>query len=194
MGIKIITAASAMPLSMDDLCRHLKLDPTEALLNEAAELSGWLSDAVAYAQDVTGRALGVQTLELALDAFPTSTTGTAIDLPLSPVTSITSVIYLDTAGVLTPIDAANYALDDYGMVHRLVPAYGYTWPTAQATINAVKVRYVAGTAALPGALRSALLLIVGHWYANREAGNKADVSNLPLGVVDLLNTQKVWSV
>jgi hypothetical protein len=56
------------------------------------------------------------------------------------------------------------------------------------------VRYVAGTTALPGALRSALLLIVGHWYANREAGTKADVSNLPLGVVDLLNTQKVWSV
>jgi uncharacterized phiE125 gp8 family phage protein len=95
---------------------------------------------------------------------------------------------------LTTIDAANYTLDDYGMVHRLVPAYGYTWPTVQATINAVKVRYVAGTAALPGALRSALLLIVGHWYANREAGTKADVSNLPLGVVDLLNTQKVWSV
>lgn len=190
MGIKIIAAADTSPLTLEELRLHLKLDATNGVHEDDAALQHWLNDAVMYAQHVTGRSLGVQTLELALDSFPQG----SIDLPMSPVNSITSIKYLDTAGVLQTLDAANYSLDDYSLVSRVVPAYATIWPATQQIINAVKVRYVTGPDALPGAIRSALLLIIGHWYENRTPNAKADVADIPLGVMDLLYTQKVWCV
>lgn len=34
---------------------------------------------------------------------------------------------------------------------------------------------------LPAVLKQAALLLIGHWYANREAVNTASTSELPLG-------------
>lgn len=190
MGIKIISAADNTPVTLGELRLHLKLDATNGVHEDDAALLHWLSDALAYAEHVTGRSLGVQTLELALDAFPSG----AIDLPRSPASAITSVKYLDLAGALQTVDAANYSLDDYSLVNRVVPAYGYIWPSTQGVVYAVKVRYEAGADVLPGAIRSALLLMVGHWYETRSPDAKASVTDLPLGVMDLLYTQKVWGV
>jgi hypothetical protein len=54
----------------------------------------------------------------------------------------------------------------------------------------VKVRYVAGD--LPAAVKSALLLTVGHLFENREASAPIALQELPLGVKSLLDTVKVW--
>ena len=105
----------------------------------------WLEAAFAYCEHYTGRSLGSQTLELALDEFPAGD----IQLPQGPVTSITSVKYYDTAEVLQTMDSADYSLDDYSDPQWLSPAYDTEWPDTLATVNAVKVRYVAGAATLP---------------------------------------------
>lgn len=45
------------------------------------------------------------------------------------------------------------------------------------------------------ALRQAMLLLIGHWYSNREAVNTGNIStNLPLTVDALLSPHKVWGV
>nr|WP_269106835.1 head-tail connector protein [Massilia sp. TS11] len=42
-------------------------------------------------------------------------------------------------------------------------------------------------------MRLAVLLLVGHWYNNREASTTAaNVSDIPFGVDALLTPAKVW--
>lgn len=94
------------------------------------------------------------------------------------------------------MDAADYALDTYAQPARLNLAYGASWPTSRGTLNSVRVRYVTGYSipgdspqvyALPKLAISAMLLMLGHLYANREATapDKA-LFEVPLGVSALL--------
>lgn len=181
MGVKVITPADPA-ITTAELRAHCY-----ALAADDAQLEGFLSAAQGYAQHYTGRSIGSQTLELALDEFPDG----AIELPLGPVTAISSIKYIDEAGVEQTLDPSAYTLDDYGIQCWALPAVDTEWPATLATANALKVRYVAGV--LPGAVRSALLLVVGHLYANRENTVSTAMQELPMGVKSLLDTVKVWS-
>jgi uncharacterized phiE125 gp8 family phage protein len=191
MAVKFISRPAPV-IDMPTLYRHLRLDPeslgdgTDPVHEDDALILGYLDAAVEYAEHYTGRSIGVQILELALDAFPAS----AIELPRGPVLSVQSVNYRDGSGQLQSIDPSGFALDNYGEQHWLVPAYGSSWPAAQNSANSLLVRYVAGE--VTGAQRAALLLITAGLYANREDTAEKALTNLPLGVKTLLNTKKHW--
>ena len=138
------------------------------------------------------------TLDLKLDSFPCgdgSVRGSAIRVPVRPVQSVTSVKYLDAAGAeqtLTPVtDYTVYAEEDPSPC-LIVPAYGKTWPSTRAVLNAVTVRFVAGFTG-PGAIapnvRSALLVLAGHFYAHRD-----DEVPLPLATLSaLLANERIYA-
>jgi uncharacterized phiE125 gp8 family phage protein len=193
MAIKIITPPAAL-LTLADLRLHLKLDTTGGVHADDSLIAAQLAAAHEYCEHYTGRSYGSQTLELALDAFPSG----PIQLPRGPVTGVTSVTYIDSAQVTVVLSNAMYALDDYSAPAWLTFAYNTVWPDTLAAPNAVKVRYVAGASTLPSAVRAALLLIVGHLYEHRESvssGNLASPSLtiVPMGVDALLDTQREWS-
>ncbi len=183
---KVITPPTAPVIALATLQAHTKVDVAVGVSPEDALLLDKLLSAHATAEHYTGVALGSQTLELALDAFPD-----AIKLPNGPVTSITSITYIDAAGDTQALDAADYTLDDYSTPQWVVPAYNTTWPDTLDTVNAVKVRYVAGAAALPAAAKAALLLMVEWLRANRgDAMTEDDIQ--PPAAKSLLNTIKVY--
>jgi uncharacterized phiE125 gp8 family phage protein len=189
MALKLITAPTEEPVTLTQVKLHCRVDGSDedALLNLA------IVAARRAAEGRTSRALVTQTWELALDAFPAA----EIDLPMPPVQSITSVKYLDTSGVEQTIDAANYALDTYGMRPWLVPAYGYAWPASLASANAVKIRFVAGygaAAAVPDDIKAWMLLAIGTLYANRETIATGQVAELPGGFwQSLLDPYRVFT-
>lgn len=183
MGIKVITPASAW-IGLAELRLHLKQDT----LDDDTLITDWLAAAVGICEHATGRSIGEQTLELALDEFPS---GVAIALTRGPVMSITSVKYINTSSVETTIDPGAYLLDDYSDPAFLIPAYGTEWPDTLETVNAVKIRYVAGS--VPSAVKNAIKLMVGHWDANREAASSKDIRAIALGVDALLSTVKDYS-
>lgn len=140
MALKLITAATELPVTLATMKTALRIDGSE----RDAEITWAMHGAAAIASHEGGKQIMRQTYELALDAFPD-----AIELTRVPVASITSVTYSDSAGVQTVLSSALYALDDadaYGFAY-VVPAFGESWPATRAEINAVKVRYVAGYAA-----------------------------------------------
>ena len=178
MGIKVITPASAV-LTLAQLRLHVRVigdpHPDDSLLLEN------LAAAVQYSEHYTGRSIGVQTLELALDAFPAG----PIELKQGPVVSIASIKYVDSAGVEQTLASSAYALDDYGLEQWAIPVDG--WRATGSVANAVKVRYVAGN--LPPAVQSALLLNVTLLYEElTPQSRKADEESRD----NLLNTVKVW--
>lgn len=97
-----------------------------------------------------------------------------IDLGFGVVRSVQSVTYLDADGASQTLEPAAYqVLPDVvpGEVHL---AFGRSLPTMRTHPAALRVRYVAGLAEAPASLprdvRLWLLLHVGHFMANREAG------------------------
>lgn len=186
MGLKVITPPAAA-ITITDLRLHLR---NEGLSADDSLILGYLAAAQEFAQHYTGISIGTQTLELALDAFPVG----AIALPQGPATAVTTITHIDTAGALQTTSSALYALDDYSAQPSVKLTYGSAWPATRATPNAVKVRYVAGAATIPKAVISALLLMVGHLYENREEVAPADLKEIPVGAKALLDTVRVWSM
>lgn len=93
-------------------------------------------------------------------------------LRVCPVQSIEAVRYVDPAGATQTLSPSAYQLDAVSEPARLVPAYGYTWPQTREQINSVEVEFIAGYAdgaSVPDHAKHAILLLVGHWYENREA-------------------------
>jgi len=187
MALKLITAATVLPVSLVEAVEHLRVDVS----TDDAMITSMIWAAVAGAEHTTGRALTAQTWEVTLDAFPA-----VIELTRTPVQSITSVTYIDSAGVSTVLSDTLYALDnkdDFGFAH-VVPVYAGEWPATRDEINSVAVRYVAGyadAASVPAAIKSWILLQVGAMYENREAEGR---QLYKLGFADaLLDRYRVWA-
>ena len=74
---------------------------------------------------------------------------------------------------------------------------GQSWPgTTLKTAAGVTITFVAGygatSASVPESIRQAILLLVGHWYENREATvGVGNMQVLPMGVKALLSDYRV---
>jgi uncharacterized phiE125 gp8 family phage protein len=90
---------------------------------------------------------------------------------MPPLQSVTSVTYKDSAATTTTMTVTtDYIVDSDSNVGRIVLPYGETWPSFTAySVNPITITYKAGYTALPKALEQAMLLLIGHWYENREA-------------------------
>ena len=156
MALKLITPASVLPVSLAEAKLACRFDATDL----DSDITDMIVDAAALTAHEGGKELTQRTFEVTFDAFPD-----AVELTRIPVASITSVKYVDAAGVLQTLDPSAYALDnadDNGFAY-VVPAYGTEWPATRDEINAVRVRYVAGyaTAAdLPSHLKRQVKIFV----------------------------------
>lgn len=178
MGLKLINAPSEEPISLDQAKLQCRVDGNA----DDALLTGIIIPAARRAAEIrTGRALVTQTWELALDVFPAS----EIELLMPPVQSVSSIKYLDPAGVERTLDAQDYALDNYGsMRHWVIPAAGAEWPDTLAAANAVKVHFVAGyglAVEVPADIKAWIQLAIGTLYAYRENVAQGQLVELPGG-------------
>jgi uncharacterized phiE125 gp8 family phage protein len=171
MGLTLITAPTAEPVSLAEAKLHCKVDGAD----DDALITALIIAARRMAEQQTGRALVTQTWKLTFAAFPAA----AIALPLPPLQSVASIKYYDAVGVLQTLDASAYTVHASGLVGLVVAAYGTSWPAARATLDAVEITFTAGfgnAAAVPQEIKQWMLLQIGTWYASREsagAGNAA---------------------
>lgn len=189
MPLKLVTPPAERPVSLAEARLHLRVDHTD----EDDLIAGLLDAAVDHldgASGILGRALVTQAWDLVLDALPCD----AIQLPLAPLVSVSSVQYYDTAGALQTLSPSLYyvdAISQPGWVTRLSTA---TWPDTMDGANAVIVRFVAGygaAAAVPGAIKAAIKLLVGHLYRNREATTAEALTATPMAVDALLAPYRI---
>lgn len=166
---------------------HLKVDvDAEDLLIES-----YLAAAQAAVQGATGKPFTAAAFTLALDGFPRG--DRPIWLPKGPVSADATapvVKYDDQDGIEQTL--ADFRLVQ-GAADRLAPAYGQCWPVTACGVGSVRVTYTAGYDGgdgVPAPLDQAVLLLVAHYYAEREAvvvtERSATVEELPLGVQALI--------
>jgi uncharacterized phiE125 gp8 family phage protein len=118
----------------------------------------------------TGLVLRARDVAIAFDNW----NGHSLPLWRGPTNSVTSIVYDDPNGAQQTLAANQYRLRDYWGAKVIVPANGVSWPELENVSGCVRVIYNAGYAnnyAVPSSLRQAALLLIGHWYENREAVN-----------------------
>lgn len=195
MAYKIITSATTEPVSLAEARAHLRIEPfgSPEAHPDDAYVSALISVAREWCEQYTGRALASQTIEMALDDFPED----AIELPLTPVTSITSVKYIDEEGIEQTLSSTYYGLDDYSKPNWLLLKSGFNWPDTNGGANNIKIRMVVGntSANIPKPIYAAMLLIIGNLYENRTEDqigtSRTTFNSLPLGVFNLLQPYRL---
>jgi len=117
-----------------------------------------------------------------------------------PLQSVTSITYTDPTGNPQTLPAPSYAVDKDSDPPRVMPVVGTLWPTTSPLPNNIKIEFVAGftdPSLVPDNIKSALKLIIGDLYENREQsliGTRLAVVELPRGVDDLMSKHKQWLV
>lgn len=187
MALKLITPPTAEPITLAQAKAHLRVEVSD----DDTLIGALITAAREAAESSTQRALMLQTWELSLPCFPPSD---AIRLPKAPLSSLTSISYVDSDGETQTMAEAAYQLDVHSEPARILPAYGTTWPTTREHPNSVLVRYQAGYAdadAVPAQIKAWMLLRIGSLYENRESTTGLTMNGLPF-IARMLDQYKIW--
>lgn len=203
-GLRIVASATEELVTLEEAAEHLRIEAygSPAEYPEATLIEALITAAREYVEHETGLILAPQTLELSGRSFyglcrwPGDL---GIPLRTAPVSGILSVAYIDGDGVTQTLANDAYILDDVAQVPALFPAYGVSaWPASRDQVNSVRIQFVAGysrtsgsptTAIIPQLLRSAILLMTGHLFENREETTRTDggpLAQIPLGISSLI--------
>jgi len=167
MALKIVTEPAAEPVTTAEAKSHLRVD----ISTDDTLIGSLITAARQMTEQITRRTLITQTWELTEDDWPG---GDTIVIPLPPLQSISSIKYTDDDGVEATFGTANYVVDTMSEPGRVRLTSGASWPSdTLQELNGVTIRFVAGYgtagSAVPQAMRQAMLMLLGHWYENREA-------------------------
>lgn len=200
--LRRVEIPDAMSVALEDAKFHLRVDHDE----EDETIRGMLQAAIDACADYAGRAFDRAVYEYSPPCWPCCR---YLDIPIAPVSTVTSVVYVDDDGNLMTIAGAVWKWHATPAGARVLFDPGYSWPTIGTTFQSegrpIRVTLEAGYDApdfsqgedpelkLPSQARSAIMLTLGNLYANREGvviGKTA--VELPLGVRNLLNQIRIY--
>lgn len=181
MGLTQLTTSPAVSLA--EAKAHLRVVGTQ----DDAAITGYALAATQFIEGETRTTLAGADFVLTLPAFPA---GREIPIPRPPLRAVTAVKYTDAAGTLQTLAPSSYVVDADAKPGRVVLAAGASWPATAERPNAVRIEFAAGYAsadAIPQLLKQAVLLMLGHYYENREAAIDRRVDTVPLAVQSIVN-------
>ncbi len=162
----------AEPVSLPLAKQHCRVLAND----EDTLIAGYIKAAREWVEEYSGRVLVQREITETVDAF-----GSYLEISARPIVSVDSIEYIDTDGAPQPFTdfTANIARHPL----RIFPTG--SWPTL-GTNGYATVTYTAGygEGEAPQPLAQAMLLLVGHWYSNRDAGGDV-TSEIALGVTSL---------
>jgi len=182
-ALTLVTPPVLEPVTLAETKAHLRIEHTlEDIL-----IGSLITAARNFVENFTRRALIEQSWKLTLDQFPCW----EIYIPKPPLISITKFEYLNSLGLTASLtETVDFIKDIESEPARLTPFYLGTWPIAYNQMNAVSITYKCGygaaAATVPTAIKQSILLLVGHWYNNREQTVPINLSQIPLGAEYLL--------
>ena len=198
MPSKIISAPTGEPVTLTEAREHLRIDDT----NQDALIHGLITAARQTAETICRRAFVTQQWKAVFDRFPRAAasigsltwespqwgiapaslpvyqmpfegrTGFEIFLPLPPLISVDSIVYIDPNGATVTMASTDYIVDDVSEPARITPAYGTSWAATRNQTNAVTVTFTCGYGSaedVPHAIKQWMLLQIAAMYENREA-------------------------
>jgi len=186
--LELVDAPATTPITLTEVKAQLRVEHSD----DDTLLTRLINVAVAYT-DVKG-ALGQAMITQKWGQWVGPNPPKEVKLILGPVQSVTAIKYYDTDGVLQTDDYNNYDIFGTETYTTISPKTGFSWPTTQQRSDAIKIEYEIGfgdaTTDVPETVRHALMLLIGHWYDNRENTQMDELSNIPFGYMELLNIHR----
>lgn len=168
----VVTVAPASePVSLVEAKAQCRVDGTD----DDATLNLYIGAAREFVEEYTGTRLVSQTVLMQGSAF-----SDLARLPTAPLISVSSVKYLDTDGTEQTLSTDVWEVVTTGLDPHVRLKLNQSWPSVRPASDAVRVLAVCGYAALPDALKAAILIIISSWFDNRSIGP------VPQGAIDIL--------
>jgi uncharacterized phiE125 gp8 family phage protein len=164
------SGGSVEPISVAELKIHLRLDSND----DDTALASLITTARLQIETALSLALINQNWTWTFDGWPRRA---SIELPISPVQSITDFTVAQREGPLT-VPPSAYILDGQGIAARLITKTG--WPQPAVAALGIEIKFVAGfgplAADVPAPIRQAVLLLAAHWYGHRDASGPCEAT------------------
>ena len=172
----VTVAAASEPISIDEARTQTRWDDSTA--NDTA-LNLYIASARAHVEKYCGTPLVSRTITVKCDGFDDFA-----HFPIVPLTSVSSVAYVDTSGATQTLSTDVYEVRTDGLDASLVLKYGQSWPDIQ-TGSRITVTAVVGYSAIPADIKHALLILVAQGDNEREAAFA--------GAHDLLSNHRTYA-
>ena len=205
MGLALVLGPTEEPVSLIEAKQHCRIDSTD----DDGLLAGYILAARVFVEGQIHRPIVSRLYDYTIDhSWPVDCGLISIELPSPPLLAVRSVSYVDESGVSQTLSASLYDYSTDKARGLLYPAYDASWPSIRCQVAAATVRFVAGYTSftdtttsphytvagegVPDDLRQAILLLIGHWYENRESVNIGNIVNeLPFTVEAILSACRV---
>jgi hypothetical protein len=204
--IEVVTPPAAEPLALADVKAYLRVDSTY----DDSYIAMLIAAARRLCENHQSRAYITTTVDYYLDQFPAGggywnravrgmgwnplsipQNAGVIEIPRSPLRSVTSVKYLDASGALQTLDPAEYKVS-LGTPGRVVPQRNKAWPAMSPEVDSVTIRAVVGYgddgASVPATIRQAMYMLIGEWFEHRKP-IESGFTQIPFAVDDLLSVE-----
>lgn len=212
----LTVAPSIEPVTAAELDDYLRGDG-ELASSESDLLEALITAAREYVETQTKLRMITQTWTLWMDHFPPAKEGLgwwdgvrlgavsmgasrSFNLPVGPFVSGNSLVIktYDTDNTATVFSDTNYRINHADKLASVVLNDGIIWPTFTRSTDGIEVIYQVGYGALatavPSGLRTAIKMLAGHWYENREfTKTQSDQAQAyaPMHVASVINSYKV---
>jgi len=182
--IPIRTVAPATyPVTAAEVKAQLQIDSGDATWDTL--IDNLIAAATSYLDGysgVLGRCIISQTWEARFECFESE-----FELPFPDVSAVV-VKYYDIANALQTYSSSYYQLVQEACGSVVSVYLTSTWPAV--TLNRedkVVITMTVGYASVPAAIKQAILMIIGHWFTNRETvAIGQTVADIPFGASALL--------
>lgn len=183
MSLSLISGPALEPVTLAEAKLYLRLDgPAEDALVQSLIVTSR-----AHIEAALGLALITQNWRLTLDQWPDDG---IVEAAVWPVNSVTAIRSRLTGADAVTLPLSGVVLDTGSRPTRIALRPG-TVPLTSEPIGGIEIDLAAGfgdqATDVPAPVRQALLLLVSHWYENREpalVGHEA--TRVPHSVSDLL--------
>lgn len=160
--LTLVSETSTEPVSLSEAKTHLRMDDIDA---DDTYITSLISAARAAAERETNRDILSRTWDYKMPAFPVD----EFALPKAPVSSVTSIKYIDGGGVEQTVADSVYDAHLDATSPFIYLSYGKTWPSTREQADAVAVRFVTGYSSTPEPIVAAIKMLVADLYQNRAS-------------------------
>ena len=190
-ALQLLEAPAAAPVLLAEVKAQLRIEhPDDDLM-----IDRLIKTAASYtdAKGALGHAMITQKWGQWVNSVPPQ----YVRLAMGPLIAVTAVQYYDIDGALQTDTLSNYEITGTDFTTRIGPKSGFNWPVTQDRADAIRIEYTAGygatSASVPETLRHAMMLLIGHWYDNRENTMMDELSNIPYGFDMLVDMhRRAW--
>lgn len=188
-GVRVTTEPAIEPITTAEAKIHLGIP--SAVTAHDDYIDSLIVAARQHVESQTGRALIETAFELKFDEFEDD----EILIPRSPLIAVQSVKYRDGNDAEQTVSSGDYHVSTFREPGEIRLKNGKAWPIPGYRIDAVTVAFTAGygdaATDVPKGIKQAILLLVGHWFANRESVGPANLKEVPQAVQALITQYSV---